>query len=77
MNTSALVLALLADAPEFFADAESLVTGLAHGEGGLGKIAALAQNLSALTGHVSTALVQVAGSVQQPNPPPPPPAAAG
>ena len=74
-SISAIVLQLLMDAPEFFADAEKLVTGVSTGEGGIAKIANLASNLGTLTGHVATALTQAAATAQpaiEPNPVPTP-----
>lgn len=56
-SIAALIFSLLAESPELFADAETLITSVAHGEGGLAKVGAVMQNLSALAGHVATAVV--------------------
>lgn len=64
-----ILIQLLMESPQLFADAETIITGVAHGEGGIAKVTTLAGNVATLSGHLATALGSTAAapSTNQPS----------
>lgn len=61
INFSSIFAAIIAEGPSLFADIEAEFEAIAHGEGGVQKVANAAQGLAVIASAVAKGAVAVAG----------------
>lgn len=77
-----LLLEFLPQLPTLIGDGENVFNSVAHGEGGVAKVASALQGINTLATHATAAIGSATQTIaevkaEQPPPPPPPSAAAG